>query len=98
MKRTPLKRISDKKRIRDAEFAAARRIVEARAFGRCEANTPACPLREHRGVHVHHIRRRSQGGGHDPSNLLLCCEEAHAYIHANPAESYEAGWLVPSWA
>lgn len=98
MKRTPLRRVSDKKRKADAELAAARKTVIARAFGRCEANTPVCPSREHRGDHVHHVRRRSAGGQHDPANLLLVCEEAHSYIHAHPAESYEKGWLVPSWA
>lgn len=103
MKRTPLQRrtrlkpVSDKKRVRDAELAKARVEVAQRAFGRCEANTPACPSREHAGVHAHHVRRRSAGGGHGAENLLWVCEAAHAYIHANPAESYDAGWLVPSW-
>lgn len=90
--------MSDKKKQRDAELAEARDKVRERSFGRCEANTPACPLREHAGVHVHHIRRRSQGGTHDPDNLLHCCEAAHTYIHANPDESFKHGWLLPSWA
>lgn len=94
MKRTPLRRRSDKAIARDAELAESRKEVLARSFGRCEANTPACHPREHAGHHLHHIRLRSQGGGHGPENLLYVCADAHAYIHANPAEAAEQGWLA----
>lgn len=89
-----LKRRSDKKRATDAEYAQARAAVKFRAYGRCEVNTPACPPREHRGDHCHHVLRRSQTGGHDPALLLLVCAEAHEYIHQHPAESYDKGWLI----
>jgi hypothetical protein len=78
----------------DAELAVARDDVELRAYGRCEANTPACEPREHRGTQVHHRLRRAQGGGHELDNLLLVCDEAHEFIHQNPAASFEAGWLI----
>ena len=47
----------------------------------------------HRADHLHHRRLRSQGGEHTPENLLHVCHDIHAYIHANPALSYEQGWL-----
>lgn len=69
--------------------------VRARSAGRCEADTPACPPGPHDGHHLHHRRTRAQGGGHDPSNLLLVCHSAHRFIHDHPAVSYGAGWLTP---
>ena len=36
----------------------------------------------HRGVDVHHLKFRSQGGGHTLANLLCLCRVCHAEIHA----------------
>jgi hypothetical protein len=69
-----------------------RREVESRANGRCEARVPdVCDIK---GVHAHHLLRRSQGGVDDPSNLAWLCAQCHRHIHANPAWSYEHGWLI----
>ena len=43
---------------------------------------------------VHHMLMRSQGGGHEPENLVALCNSAHLHVHANPAESYESGLLI----
>lgn len=94
MKRSRIRPISDKRRAAIAELAESREAVIRRAYGRCEANTPACPRREHAGVHCHHVKQRSAGGDHTPANLLLVCSAAHSYIHDHPAESFERGWLV----
>ena len=53
---------------------------------------------EYRASHKHHIQRRSQGGSNDPENLLAVCAgpgtpDHHGFIHANPAWSYEHGYL-----
>lgn len=53
---------------------------------------------EARAVHSHHRKLRSQGGEDEPANLLRVCAEDHAWIHANPSESYARGLLVHSWA
>jgi hypothetical protein len=49
----------------------------------------------------HHRKLRSQGGTDEGANLIPCCGSGttgcHGHIHANPAESYERGWLVKSW-
>ncbi len=46
----------------------------------------------------HHRLRRSQGGPDTYVNLLHLCDigGCHAYVHANPAESYLRGWLLRS--
>jgi hypothetical protein len=48
-------------------------------------------------VHTHHRKLRSQGGDDSPANLLRLCLECHTWVHANPAEAYETGYLVHSW-
>jgi hypothetical protein len=72
------------------ELVTARRLVRARSGGLCEAETPVC-TRE--AAHAHHIRLRSQGGTHEPSNLLDVCAACHRYIHDHPEESYRYGFL-----
>lgn len=74
-----------------AEWFRSRQWTLDRAHGRCEVRvSPDCTGR---AEHVHHILMRSQGGTHDIGNLLAVCHRCHGHIHANPAESYEAGWL-----
>jgi 5-methylcytosine-specific restriction endonuclease McrA len=68
----------------------SREAVLERCHGRCEAGTPACTGRVD---HMHHRRLRSQGGTHDPANLLAVCQPCHDHIHHRPAEAYERGWL-----
>jgi len=69
--------------------------AKKRSNGRCEAGTEVCTGK---AAHVHHRLMRSQGGGHEPSLLLAVCLPCHGHIHANPAKSYEAGWLIRSGA
>lgn len=66
-----------------------------RSGGLCEALV-ACP--GHRGVLLHHRKRRAQGGPDTEANLLRLCIACHDWIHANPASSCELGLIVPSWA
>ena len=94
-RRTPLRKVGAKalreqQALRDFRFA-----VRVMAGGRCQAHTPDCPPGAHDGHHAHHrcIADRRLGR-HDPARGLLVCEQAHRYIHAHPAESYERGWLL----
>jgi 5-methylcytosine-specific restriction endonuclease McrA len=49
--------------------------------------------------HMHHRRLRSQGGRHEPANLLhIHGVPCHLDIHLNPDRSYALGHLVRSWA
>ena len=43
---------------------------------------------------THHVKRRSQGGGDTPENLLAVCPKFHEMIHARPAWARENGWLT----
>jgi hypothetical protein len=94
MKRSPLKRRqalrarSERKVAYDDELLSMRELVLARAMGVCEICRWA-PI-----AHLHHKLRRSQGGTNDLSNLLGVCLDDHEFLHANPAYSYEKGWLV----
>jgi len=54
------------------------RFVWRRDHGRCQ--TPGC--RSARGLEIHHIIARVNGGTHDPSNLTLRCSACHTAHHA----------------
>lgn len=53
------------------------RLVWHRDAGRCRV--PGC--RSARNLEIHHLVPREQGGTHDPSNLMLCCDACHAAHH-----------------
>ena len=72
--------------------ASVRKAVITRADGHCEVCGTPGPS------HVHHRKLRSQGGRHEPVNLLHIHHTCHERIHANPERSYALGHLVPGWA
>lgn len=74
-----------------AELKAAKAVVRARSRGFCEIVHVGCTGQ---AVHVHHKRRRSQGGTDDPENLLHLCRKGHDFVHANPEISFRKGWLL----
>lgn len=47
--------------------------------------------------HIHHRKRRSQGGDNSPANLVPLCVLCHDWVHRNPEQAYREGWLVRSW-
>lgn len=49
-----------------------------------------------RAVLFHHVLRRSKQGKGTADNGLHLCNPCHLWIHANPAISYERGWLARS--
>lgn len=80
--------------------AACYRIVDARAglgdplMRRCER----CGSSEE--LTHHHRVKRSQGGKHDPSNVVVLCGhgtspgKCHAWAEANPNEARAQGWAL----
>ncbi|TMQ12627.1 MAG: HNH endonuclease [Deltaproteobacteria bacterium] len=54
------------------------RFVWRRDGGRCRVD--GC--RSARGLELHHIIHRADGGGHDALNLILCCSRCHQSHHA----------------
>lgn len=67
--------------------------VIRRSGGWCECSERCTD----RGEVIHHRLLRSQGGGHEPSNLLHLSVRHHLRVHANPAESYAQGLLIRRW-
>ncbi len=53
------------------------RLVWRRDGGRCRV--PGC--RSARGIEIHHLVHRTDGGGHDASNLALLCNACHLAHH-----------------
>ena len=99
LKRTPLKRSQKpikrkpiKKRFKvDKDLVKARLLVAERCQGRCEGRTMVCTGNAEA---VHHILRRSQGGKHEPENLLALCTACHNWVHANPQAAVDKGLLL----
>jgi hypothetical protein len=85
------KRTAAKNRVKQKEYAEARKVVYQRSHGFCEARWDGCVKVAN---HAHHMKRRSQGGTNDPSNLLAVCHVCHDKIHRNPSEAFEKGHLV----
>lgn len=72
-----------------------RRQVRSRSGGRCEfaAAGRRCPRP---AEHMHHKRRKGQGGGDTASNLVDLCWLDHQFIHDNPEVGYQLGYLIAS--
>jgi hypothetical protein len=92
--RTPLKRT---RASGDDPSPEVRAIVKGRDLGWCVR----CGLTVADSPHsIHHRIRRSQGGSHDPENLILLCGSGttgcHGWVHAHPAEARDSGWLLKS--
>lgn len=43
----------------------------------------------------HHLLKRSQGGGHEPSNLLDACSECHRWIEDHSTAAAQTGLHIP---
>ena len=61
---------------------ATRRLVLQRDGGRCQV--PGC--RSGRALDLHHVVHREHGGGHEPSNLTVCCSAHHRQAHVGLLE------------
>lgn len=94
-RKTPLRSMGRKQlRERDA-LNGFRRVIWERSGGMCEAHTPACAPGAHVGGHCHHLAPSDRDKGlHNPDRGLMVCPTGHAFIHNEPALSYEMGWLL----
>jgi hypothetical protein len=66
-----------KKRATQTVPPAARREVLRRGTA---CAVPGC--RNHRYLHVHHVKPKSEGGDHDPALLTSLCHRHHTAVHA----------------
>lgn len=100
MKRSPMRARSAKQVGKDKsrqpvkrDYLASHRRCEAQVQGWCSGSSE----------HVHEPWTRARGGPiNDARNMLALCFMCHAWVHSNPAESEQRGWLVsaangPSW-
>lgn len=85
------KRTERTMRQRNDARIALREEVLMRSHGSCEIVSPVCTGRGH---HVHHRRRRSQGGRDVLEDVRLSCSACHGYLHAHVAEAFDKGWLI----
>lgn len=100
MKRSPINRVSKKRRSLDSARKATREMVLARDLNRCQAYIYGCTLH---ATDVHEIKSRARGGnivaiGEDLSNFLSLCRSCHSFITTHPAFAEKWGFSVPSWA
>lgn len=108
VKRSPLTRRVAVKRASPLRHRSKKRAAKERAAADFRsaylAEHPSCEFRvpdvcTGRAVDVHERTRRGQGGALDEApNLAAICRACHDHAHANPAESYERGWLVRRWS
>lgn len=73
---------------------SVRRQVLVRAGGYCEARIEGVCV----GTpdHLHHVRRRSQGGPDTVANLKCLCDRCHEWTHQHPHNAVEMGLLAPT--
>lgn len=56
---------------------------------------PMCQIYpDKKATEIHHIRGTNNGRLLDEKYWMALSREAHNYVHANPSESYEKGWLI----
>lgn len=97
-KEGPRPRIRERRRLRSRPHrvpAQVARVVRKRSGGRCEVRDLLVAVEcAGRGEHLHHVRRRSQGGTDTAENLIYVCFGHHAWIHANPNKAAALGLLA----
>ncbi len=87
LKRTPLRRVSIKRKAQLEQYAKARLVFLA-AHPECEV-FPWSP-----SVDVHHVRGRIGAMLLDERYWMAVSRKAHDLIHENPNKARAKGWLV----
>lgn len=84
---------SEKRRAEERDRAEVRRVVRARAGGRCEARDLVPEVRCWGPLDVDEVEARGvHPGAHlDPDLCQLLCRGHHDWRHANPAEAEARG-------
>ena len=99
LKRTPLRRVSAKRRKELKEYAEAKRkYLSDLASEQClpEGDAPYCECcGEREATDIHHKLARGKGGAFlDPENFLALCRSCHSWVHANPSEARKQDLLI----
>jgi hypothetical protein len=87
MKRTPLRRVSEKRRTQLREYSQVRK-------GYLQDH-PTCQVCESRGAtDIHHRNGRHNARLTDTTYFLATCRVCHERIHAHPQWARDGGWLI----
>lgn len=86
VKRAPLKKISDKRKAQVAVYSLLKKQFLK--------DNPKCLVTGKPSTQIHHINHREGERLNDTRYWMAVSQEGHDYIHANPKESYEKGWLI----
>lgn len=78
MKRTPINKMSDKKKIEKGIEAEIRAKLLEEHGGLCQ-NCQRQP--DYRGLQLHHLLFKSRGGVTSDSNCVLICARCHSKYH-----------------
>jgi hypothetical protein len=85
----PVSRIqnkSSKRKIQEAIYIDIRKVFLNK--------NPECAIdKKHNAVEVHHTNGREGDRLNNVNFFLPVCRKCHVWIHANPKESREKGWL-----
>lgn len=76
--------------VRKSAAVELREEVLMRSHGDCEIGSPVCTGRVE---HIHHVKRRGQGGRQHLDDVRGTCFLCHEYVHGHVEESYGKGWL-----
>lgn len=102
LKRTPLKQVSKKRQ----ELNRKRRTFVdemLKDFRYCQVGVDIKSVDEShwcqvRSVDVHEIKTRARGGSIiDRANCLAICRSCHDWIHRNPKQATDLGFLESQW-
>lgn len=101
MKRTPLRRVSPKRQLVNAE---RREFVreQLRLRPNCEAGIILSPTQRctRTATELHEPKTRARYPGKETilsaENSVAICRFCHTWVHSNPAAAEELGLLVPS--
>ena len=86
MKRTRLKPVSKKRAERLKIYSELRKEF---------LKGKICPVTGKQATEVHHLKGRENDRLNDGEFWLAVSRDGHRYIHNNPKESMEKGWLLP---
>lgn len=96
--RRPLRQRGAKARRESQALLRARRFVQDRSAGWCEARSLGIcgPFVQHLGSEAHHVWPEDRDRGlHDPARMRWLCSQAHRWVHNHPARAKELGLLRP---
>lgn len=80
---------------KDRDLAAQKPALLLRSRGGCEARFSGYCTGV--GSTIHHVLKRSQGGGHDPALLMWVCAPCNGAVEDQPAAARGLGLSIESW-